>query len=67
MEMYSENYYNISSKNDPKGADSGIDRTLRGGSWLSSEDGLRSANRFWSAAADICNRNGFRCVQDIVP
>gem|GEM_PF-2290101 len=33
---------------DPRGASSGADRVLRGGSWSNSASSCRSANRYWS-------------------
>ena len=61
-DWYDGNYYSISPVDNPLGPDNGSWRVLRSGSWLSSIDSLRVANR------DSCNptrRNsyyGFRCV-----
>jgi len=44
-DWYGSSYYSSSPTNDPMGASSGTDRVLRGGSWYSSAEYLRSASR----------------------
>ncbi|MFC1737236.1 formylglycine-generating enzyme family protein [Candidatus Hydrogenedentota bacterium] len=44
-DWYGSAYYNSSSENNPTGANPGLYRVLRGGSWGSGRDGLRSADR----------------------
>ena len=39
----------------------------RGGSWVFSPQGLRSANRDWDSPSNRINDNGFRLVQDLNP
>jgi len=47
-DWYGENYYSLSPKNDPKGPNSGQNRTLRGGSRGSDSGGNQIAFRNWS-------------------
>jgi formylglycine-generating enzyme required for sulfatase activity len=66
-DFYSETY-EATEAADPRGPAAGDERTLRGGSWKTSEDRCRSAAR-WSetpAFADACfgtEEYGFRCVR----
>ena len=54
--------YSSGSATDPTGPSRGTNRVLRGGSWYSSVNCLRSANRNRNSP-DITNYNyGFRCV-----
>ncbi|OED39393.1 hypothetical protein AB833_15815 [Chromatiales bacterium (ex Bugula neritina AB1)] len=52
---------------DPKGADAGDDRVLRGGSWIGSGGRLRSANRDANAPGDRNFHIGFRLAQSARP
>jgi len=52
-----------SNQTDYKGAGSGTDRVLRGGSWYSSEEGTRSASRFYYYPGYWLNYFGFRVVR----
>jgi formylglycine-generating enzyme required for sulfatase activity len=62
-DFYQENYYTITGKKNPKGPPNGSLRVIRGGSWDSAVDSLRTSNR--SAAAPETRRYdlGFRCVK----
>jgi formylglycine-generating enzyme required for sulfatase activity len=64
-DWYSENYYRVSPKNNPKGPDSGTRRVHRGGSWGSGGSGLRAALRNWGTPDVRLGNFGFRCAQDI--
>ena len=50
-DWYDEGYYRKSSKVDPKGPKRGLSRVLRGGSWQSSPDFLRSYIRDTDSSA----------------
>jgi iron(II)-dependent oxidoreductase len=62
-DFYQENYYTVAGKKNPKGPSNGSLRVIRGGSWDSDADSLRTSNR--SAAAPETRRYdlGFRCVK----
>jgi formylglycine-generating enzyme required for sulfatase activity len=67
-DFYSEDYSSQGESSDPRGPQSGEERVLRGGSWLSSEEACRSAARAGQAPgfADTCfgyEAYGFRCVR----
>jgi formylglycine-generating enzyme len=47
---------------DPRGASSGTDRVLRGGSWLVNPRNLRVSIRYWNVPAFRKSFIGFRCV-----
>lgn len=59
-----ENYYQISPKDNPKGPDAGRAKVVRGGSWYSGSQGLRSANRSSLWRDYRKDGVGFRCVTD---
>ena len=63
-DRYSNTYYSVSPKNDPKGPASGKDRILRGGCWSSSTIGIRSANRYYKTPTHKYADTGFRIAQD---
>jgi sulfatase modifying factor 1 len=62
QDLYDENYYRNSPRDNPKGPDSGQYRVLRGGSWGNSPWGMRASNRIWDERTDRNNDNGFRLV-----
>jgi formylglycine-generating enzyme required for sulfatase activity len=49
---------------NPTGAADGSARVLRGGSWISSPDRCRSADRNWGNPGDRINYFGFRVCLD---
>ena len=62
-DWYSDNYYETSPRSNPKGPFTGTLKTLRGGTWYSSEEQARITNRH-SALPDIRSFHiGFRCVK----
>jgi formylglycine-generating enzyme required for sulfatase activity len=63
-DWYGENYYAKSPARNPKGPSHGEYRVLRGGSWLSAPDYVRSANRLWDSPTYRNDYIGFRCAQD---
>ena len=67
-DMYNEAYYEKSSSDNPTGPTEGKQYVLRGGSWASGPDALRSAYRMGedSGFSDAClarDAIGFRCVR----
>ncbi|HKN19336.1 MAG TPA: SUMF1/EgtB/PvdO family nonheme iron enzyme [Dissulfurispiraceae bacterium] len=63
QDLYDENYYGNSPKNNPAGPDSGTNRVLRGGSWFNGAGYTRSAKRL-SIVPDYRDSNdGFRLVR----
>ncbi len=69
-DWYDSSYYSISPKRDPRGAASGHDRTLRGGSRRNSYDDCRVACRNYAPTSRYYNFRyynfGFRVVKTIV-
>ncbi|MCF7858227.1 MAG: SUMF1/EgtB/PvdO family nonheme iron enzyme [Candidatus Cloacimonetes bacterium] len=55
--------YSSNSQTNPKGADSGSYRILRGGSWTGSGSGCRVANRVHSGPGDGYSYRGFRFLR----
>jgi formylglycine-generating enzyme len=67
-DWFDPGYYARSPKEDPKGAEQGEERVIRGGSWMCSENycvGHRVAARNHTASDSGLNNLGFRCVKDI--
>jgi formylglycine-generating enzyme required for sulfatase activity len=68
QDVYDPGYYVSSSEKDPRGPESGNDYVLRGGSWKSAADAVRSAARLGEnpGFSDAClarDAIGFRCVR----
>jgi formylglycine-generating enzyme required for sulfatase activity len=61
-DWYSETYYQNSPSSNPLGPDSGSKRVLRGGSWGSDDESVRSAIRDWIDPDDEDDYFGFRCA-----
>lgn len=67
-DWYDENYYQKSPTDNPKGAEKGQEKVMRGGSWMCSENycsNYRVAGRSKSTPDTGLNNLGFRCVKDI--
>ena len=62
-DWYDDDYYSISPYENPAGPASGQYRVLRGGSWFSLADFVRSANRVWSRSNGAGFIFGFRCAR----
>lgn len=62
-DWYDQNYYQRAPGRNPKGADSGQLRVLRGGSWYYDPSFLRSTFRGRNDPTFRGNRVGFRCAQ----
>jgi serine/threonine-protein kinase len=61
-DWYRPDYYQKSPASNPKGPSEGIYRVMRGGSWKSSEDGVRSSRRSCRSPGDVDHYLGFRCI-----
>jgi uncharacterized repeat protein (TIGR02543 family) len=57
--------YTNEAQNDPTGGDTGSNRVRRGGSWFSSSQSMRSANRFYGTPSDRDETYGFRLVRSL--
>jgi formylglycine-generating enzyme required for sulfatase activity len=72
QDLYASNYYKASPEKVPRGPDEGNEYVLRGGSWKSPADALRSASRIGETPgfSDAClarDAIGFRCVRKAPP
>ncbi|MEZ5344799.1 MAG: formylglycine-generating enzyme family protein [Pyrinomonadaceae bacterium] len=66
-DWYDPNYYANSPENDPRGPQSGQERSMRGGSWMCAENfcsNYRVAGRSSATPDSALNNVGFRCVKD---
>jgi len=63
-DWYDEDYYYKSPGTDPKGSSGGTCRVLRGGSWLSEPNYLRSATRLRELPGFTSDGFGFRVARD---
>ena len=63
-DWYDENYYKNSVAQNPKGAQSGSLRVLRGGSWYSNVNNCRSSFRNRTVPNDRFSYFGFRLARD---
>jgi formylglycine-generating enzyme len=68
QDFYAAEYYKASPERAPRGPDEGNENVLRGGSWKSAGDALRSAYRIGETPgfSDAClarDAIGFRCVR----
>jgi len=64
-DWYDSGYYSNSPAENPSGPTSGTYRVLRGGSWDSNDNFVRSANRNWDYPSYAGYVVGFRCVRTI--
>jgi formylglycine-generating enzyme len=67
-DWYSDDYYENSPSDNPRGAAGGDERVIRGGSWMCAENfctNYRVAARSHSVPDTGLNNLGFRCVRDI--
>lgn len=66
-DWYDEEYYRRSPSVDPKGPETGTEKTIRGGSWMCAENfctNYRVAARSHASPDSGLNNLGFRCVRD---
>ncbi len=66
-DWFDPDYYSRSPRENPSGPERGTERSMRGGSWMCSENycrGYRVAARGHSSHDSALNNVGFRCVRD---
>ncbi len=66
-DSYDPAYYSAGFDRDPVGPPFGLERVIRGGSWLDDASGLRASYRVRDAPAYHDALVGFRCVLDPQP
>ncbi len=66
-DWYSQTYYRNSLPTNPLGPDSGLGKVMRGGSWASDQDDLRTSERRRSPPNFYSLELGFRCAQNAAP
>jgi formylglycine-generating enzyme required for sulfatase activity len=64
-DWFSSDYYGLSPKSNPKGPITGTHKVLRGGTWFSSAEQVRVANRYYALPEIKSFHIGFRCVKSI--
>ena len=65
LDWYHDDYFQVSSRSNPKGPDYGAEKVVRGGSWFSN-DVFCDVSRRYKLKPDYRDTNfGFRCVKDI--
>ena len=62
-DWYDPNYYANSPRNNPKGPTTGLNRTLRGGSWSTTQSNVSASYRSSYDYIGHTNAIGFRCAQ----
>jgi len=62
-DWYDADYYSRSPSENPTGPSSGGYKVVRGGAWLSSPDGVRTACRFGDTPSVSRYHRGFRCAR----
>jgi len=62
-DRYAADYYAVSPDSNPLGPTQGTLRSVRGGSWTNSGDGLLSANRNAADESEAKRSIGFRCAR----
>jgi formylglycine-generating enzyme required for sulfatase activity len=63
-DYHAKDYYATSPRNDPRGPDTGTQRVIRGGSWLTTEANARSACRFGQTPEESKDFVGFRVARN---
>jgi formylglycine-generating enzyme required for sulfatase activity len=69
-DIWDPDYYSRSPRDNPKGAATGTERVIRGGSWMCAENycrGFRVAARNHTPHDSGLTNLGFRCVRDKAP
>lgn len=64
-DFYADIYYQKSPRDNPRGPDEGVDRSLRGGCWLDRPRDCRAAIRFHFAPTNAFKSIGFRMVRPV--
>ena len=66
-DWYESDYYEKSPERNPTGPENGAYKTMRGGSWASQVDDIRSTSRNHYAPQESRFDTGFRCAIDVKP
>jgi sulfatase modifying factor 1 len=61
-DWYKADYYGIGPDDDPKGPDTGTERSVRSSAFNSGQNQTQAFNRFFTRPEDHRNNLGFRCV-----
>lgn len=64
-DWFNEFYYIVSPRDNPQGPPLGMNKSLRGGSYLDDASEIRIFNRFSHEPASPGVNRGFRCVSDV--
>ena len=62
-DWYDSDYYSVSPRDNPQGTAAGSSRVLRGGSWSSDDNLVRSVHRGNDEPFGPWHRYGYRCVR----
>ena len=62
-DWYGEHYYEVSPSSNPPGPETGVYRSLRGGSWSATQDNTRVAHRSSGYKESRLYGTGFRCAR----
>jgi formylglycine-generating enzyme required for sulfatase activity len=65
LDWYASDYYEQSTDRNPSGPEEGVYKTMRGGSWSSPAQDLRTTARKYYAPQESRFDTGFRCAMDI--
>ncbi|MGH7254852.1 MAG: formylglycine-generating enzyme family protein, partial [Nitrospirales bacterium] len=63
-DWYHETYYQYGPLSNPQGPEQGLERTMRGGSWLKPAISLRTSYRDFGFPLEHPSGTGFRCAKD---
>ena len=66
-DWYLESYYSLSPSSNPLGSLNGEFRVIRGGSWLSRANSIRTTFRLWNSPDLQTEVLGFRCANYAEP
>jgi len=66
-DWYDDRYPTTATVVDPHGPDAGFGHVVRGGSWQSNQNAVRSTARSWASYAERGVTLGFRCGRDVTP
>lgn len=62
-DWYGEGYGYWAPRQDPKGPNTGVYRSVRGGELSQELEVVRTTNRYWASPAAYSDRRGFRCAR----
>ena len=65
VDWFDPKYYAIAPEKNPKGPETGTQRSFRGGGWVDSTPSVRGAQRNGTDPNTKMNWMGFRCARDV--